>query len=113
MIYAKQNNIPNLVMGVCETDFSGYPDCRNDFIKSMQKSLKLAMNYPFKIHTPLMYLNKAQTVELMDKLGGLELLKYTHTCYEGTKPACGKCPACKLRKKGFEEYGMDDLIYYR
>jgi 7-cyano-7-deazaguanine synthase len=112
-IYAKQKGIPNIVTGVCQTDYSGYPDCRQDFIKSMQKTLSLAMEFPFKIHTPLMFLTKAQTVGLMEKLGGLELLKYTHTCYEGTKPACGKCPACKLRLKGFKEYGIDDLIYYR
>jgi len=112
-IYAKQKGIPNLVTGVCQTDYSGYPDCRNDFIKSMQKTLSLAMDYPFKIYAPLMLLTKAQTVGLMKKLGGLDLLKYTHTCYEGVKPACGKCPACRLRLKGFKEYGIDDLIYYR
>ena len=112
-IYAKQLGIPNIVTGVCQTDYSGYPDCRNDFIKSIQKTLQLAMEFPFKIHTPLMFLTKAETVALMDKLGGLELLKYTHTCYEGTSPACGKCPACKLRLKGFKEYGIDDLIYYQ
>ena len=112
-IYAKQHGIPNIVTGVCQTDYSGYPDCREPFIKSIQKTLTLAMEFPFKIHTPLMFLTKAQTVGLMEKLGGLHLLKYTHTCYEGTNPACGKCPACKLRLKGFKEYGIDDLIYYR
>ncbi|MFC1730941.1 7-cyano-7-deazaguanine synthase QueC [candidate division KSB1 bacterium] len=112
-IYAKQKGIPNIVTGVCQTDYSGYPDCRADFIKSIQKTLQLAMEYPFKIHTPLMDLTKAQTVGLMDKLGKLDLLKYTHTCYEGKSPACGKCPACKLRLKGFKEYGIDDLIYYQ
>lgn len=112
-IYAKQHKIPNIVTGVCQTDYSGYPDCREDFVKSIQKTLRLAMEFPFKIHTPLMHLTKAQTVGLMEKLGSLELLKYTHTCYEGTSPACGKCPACKLRLKGFKEYGIDDLIYYR
>lgn len=112
-VYAKQRGIPNLVTGVCQTDYSGYPDCREDFIKSIQKTLQLAMEYPFKIHRPLMNLTKAQTVKLMEKLGGLELLKYTHTCYEGKKPACGKCPACKLRLKGFKEAGIEDLIYYQ
>ncbi len=109
-IYAKQKGIPNLVTGVCQTDYSGYPDCRDDFIKSLQKTLQLAMKYPFKIHTPLMKLTKAQSIKLMQKLGGLELLKYTLTCYEGTRPACGKCPACKLRLKGFKEAGMEDPI---
>ena len=112
-IYAKQKGISNIVTGVCQTDYSGYPDCRKDFIKSIQKTLSLAMEFPFKIHTPLMLLTKAQTIGLMEKLEGLKLLKYTHTCYEGVKPACGKCPACRLRLKGFKEYGIDDLIYYR
>lgn len=112
-IYAKQHGITDIVTGVCQTDYSGYPDCRESFIKSMQKTLQLAMEYPFKIHTPLMHLTKAQTVGLMEKLGGLDLLKLTHTCYEGLSPACGKCPACTLRLKGFKEYGIDDLIYYQ
>ena len=112
-IYARQKGIPNLVTGVCQTDYSGYPDCRDDFIKSIQKTLQLAMEFPFKIHTPLMNLTKAQTVKLMGKLGKLDLLKYTHTCYEGVKPACGKCPACRLRLKGFKEAGIKDPIPYQ
>ena len=112
-IHAKQKGIPNIVTGVCQTDFSGYPDCRADFIKSTQKTLQLAMDFPFKIHTPLMNLTKGETVKLIVKLKRLNLLKYTHTCYEGTRPACGKCPACKLRLKGFKEAGIDDLIYYQ
>ena len=71
------------------------------------------MEFPFKIHTPLMNLTKAETVKLMKKLGGLSLLKYTHTCYEGARPACGKCPACKLRLKGFKEAGITDPIKYK
>ena len=112
-IVAKQKGIPNLVTGVCQTDYSGYPDCRLPFIKSLEKTLRLAMEFPFKIHTPLMHLTKGETVTLMKKLGGLELLKYTHTCYEGTRPACGKCPACKLRLKGFKEAGIDDPLTYQ
>jgi len=111
-IYAKQKGIKNLVTGVCQTDYSGYPDCREDFIRSMQKTLSLAMDFPFKIHTPLMFLTKAESVKLMGKLGRLDLLKYTHTCYEGMRPACGKCPACKLRLKGFKEAGIIDPIPY-
>ena len=111
-IYAKQMNVPNLITGVCQTDYSGYPDCRDAFVKSLQKSLQLAMDYPFKIYTPLMKLTKGETVKLMKKLGGLDLLKYTLTCYEGTKPACGKCPACKLRLKGFKEADIKDPISY-
>lgn len=111
-IYAKQMNIPNLVTGVCQTDYSGYPDCRDEFIKSLQKTLHLAMDYPFKIHTPLMKLTKGETVKLMQKLGGIDLLKYTLTCYEGAQPACGKCLACKLRLKGFKEARLIDPINY-
>ena len=109
-IYAKQHGIPNLVAGVCQTDYSGYPDCRDAFIRSIEKTLRLAMEFPFKIHTPLMFLTKAQSVRLMAKLGGMDLLKYTHTCYEGTRSACGKCPACKLRSKGFREAGVVDPL---
>ncbi len=112
-IYAKQKGVKDLATGVCQTDYSGYPDCREDFIRSMQKTLRLAMDYPFKIHTPLMHLTKADSVKLMEKLGGLDLLKHTHTCYEGTRPACGKCPACKLRLKGFKETGIIDPIPYK
>lgn len=112
-IHAKTKNIPNLVMGVCQTDYSGYPDCRKAFIDSIQTTLQLAMEYPFKIHTPLMHLTKAETVEMMQKLGKLDLLKDSHTCYEGQSPACGKCPACELRLKGFKEAGIKDPIPYQ
>lgn len=109
-IYAKQKGIPNLVTGVCQTDYSGYPDCREEFIKSLEKTLRLGMEFPFKIHTPLMHLTKAETVKLMQKLGGLDLLKYTMTCYEGVRPPCEKCPACNLRQKGFKEAGVKDPL---
>lgn len=111
-IYAKQKGIKDLVTGVCQTDYSGYPDCREEFIESIEKTLQLAMEYPFKIHTPLMHLTKAETVKMMQDLGRLDLLKYSHTCYEGNRPACGKCPACLLRLKGFEEAGVEDPIRY-
>lgn len=111
-IFAKQLNIPNLITGVCQTDYSGYPDCRQPFITSLQKTLQLAMESPFKIHTPLMNLTKAQTVEMMDKLGELALLKHSHTCYKGMRPACGKCPSCELRLKGFKEAGLNDPLKY-
>lgn len=112
-IVAKQHDIADIVTGVCQTDYSGYPDCRDAFVKSIQKTLRLAMLLPFTIHTPLMFLTKAETVKLMQKLGGLYLLKHTHTCYAGTRPACGKCPACKLRLKGFREAGVEDPIKYK
>lgn len=109
-IYAYQLGIENLVTGVCQTDFSGYPDCRNTFIKSVEKTLELAMDKKFRIHTPLMWLTKSDTVKLIKKLGQLELLKYSHTCYKGVRPPCGKCPACKLRAKGFKEAKIKDPI---
>jgi len=112
-IYAKQLGINNIITGVCQTDYSGYPDCRNDFVKSLQKTLSLSMDYKFKIHTPLMWLTKSETVELMNKLGEIELLKYSHTCYEGNRPACGKCPACLLRLKGFKEANIKDPLEYQ
>lgn len=104
-IYAKSQGIRNIVIGVCETDFSGYPDCRDIFVKSMNVSMNLAMNFDFVIHTPLMWLTKAQTWELADKLGYLEFVRNrTHTCYEGVEGGCGKCPSCILRNRGLEEY---------
>lgn len=104
-IYAKSQNIEDIILGVGETDFSGYPDCRDNFIKSMNVSINLAMDYNFKIITPLMNLNKAQTWQLADELGKLEYIKTkTHTCYLGVEGGCGTCPACILRNQGLEEY---------
>lgn len=111
-IYASQHKITDIITGVCQTDFSGYPDCRNNFVKSLQKTLRLAIEKPFKIHTPLMWLTKSETVKLMEKLGKINLLKYSHTCYKGSRPACGKCPACKLRLKGFQQAKIKDPISY-
>lgn len=104
-IFAKGQGIYHLIAGVCETDFSGYPDCRDVFIKSMNVTLNLAMDYPFQIHTPLMYLTKAQTWALADSLGYLDYVRqHTHTCYEGVDGGCGKCPSCQLRERGLNEY---------
>ena len=111
--YAYQKKIKHLVAGVCQIDYSGYPDCRDTTIKSIQATLKLGMEYDFIIHTPLMWKSKAETIKLMQKLGGLELYKYTHTCYKGERPACGVCFACKLRLKGFEEAGLKDPLEYK
>lgn len=112
-IYAKQLNITDIITGVCETDYSGYPDCRKEFIKSLQKTLCLAINHPFKILTPLMNRTKAETVKLMKRLNKIELLKYTHTCYNGGRIACGTCPACKLRLRGFKQAKIKDPIEYK
>ena len=104
-IYAKGQGIQDIITGVCETDFSGYPDCRDVFIKSMNVTLNLAMDYQFNIKTPLMYLTTAQTWQLADELGVLDYVRnYTHTCYEGVNGGCGQCPSCILRDKGLTEY---------
>ena len=104
-IYAKSQNIRHIIVGVCETDFSGYPDCRDVFVKSMNVTLNLAMDYAFQIHTPLMYLTKAQTWALADQLGYLDYIRqHTHTCYLGIAGGCGECPSCVLRERGLAEY---------
>lgn len=104
-IYAKSQNIRHIYIGVCETDFSGYPDCRDIFVKSMNVTLNLAMNYEFNIHTPLMYLTKKQTWALADRLGAFDYIReHTHTCYLGVVGGCHECPSCVLRERGLQEY---------
>lgn len=105
-VYAKQKGITDLITGVSQSDFSGYPDCRDVFIKSLNATLNLAMDYTFCIETPLMWIDKAQTWKLADDLGGLDLVKnMTLTCYNGIKgDGCGNCPSCKLRRAGYEEF---------
>ncbi|KAB8139351.1 7-cyano-7-deazaguanine synthase QueC [Gracilibacillus oryzae] len=105
-ILAKQIDAKHIITGVCETDFSGYPDCRDIFIKSLNVTLNLSMDDDFVIHTPLMWLDKAQTWELADNLGVFEYVKEkTLTCYNGLRGSgCGECPACVLRQKGLEKY---------
>lgn len=112
--WASTLSIRHLVTGVCETDSSGYADCRDVFIKSAQATLHLATDFKDRnvvIHTPLMRLTKAKTFKLAEELGCLDfILKHTLTCYYGKKKmntfgmGCGECPACLLRKKGFAEY---------
>lgn len=105
-IFAKSKDIHHLVTGVGQADFSGYPDCRNDFIVSLNQTLNLSMDYPYTIHTPLMWKNKAEIWQLADELGVLELIRTeTVTCYNGIKgDGCGECPSCKLRNRGLENY---------
>ena len=104
-IYAKGQRIRHIIAGVCETDFSGYPDCRDVFVKSMNVTLNLAMDYAFQIHTPLMYLTKAQTWALADEMGVLDYIReHTHTCYNGVVGGCHECPSCILRERGLSEY---------
>ena len=111
--YAFTRGIRDLVTGVCQTDYSGYPDCRDATIKSLESALGLGLGYApgeFAIHTPLMFKTKAESVLWARELGALESLAFSHTCYEGSFPPCGKCPACQLRKKGFEEAGIEDPL---
>ena len=105
-VYARERGINHMVTGVGETDFSGYPDCRDAFIKSLNVTLNLAMDEQFVIHTPLMWIDKAKTWAMADELGVLDLVrKETLTCYNGIKgDGCGHCPACKLRREGLEKY---------
>ena len=109
---AYRRGAKHLVAGMCETDFSGYPDCRDDTIKAMQIALGLGMDRRFVIHTPLMWIDKAETFSLAQQIGGdafVDLLvEQTHTCYLGDRShrhewgyGCGECPACQLRAQGF------------
>ncbi len=105
-IYAKSKNIQHLITGVGQTDFSGYPDCRDEFIKSLNQTLNLSMDYTYEIHTPLMWRNKEQIWQLADELGVFDLVREkTLTCYNGIiGSGCGNCPSCKLRNNGLKAY---------
>ena len=108
--FAYQRGIKHLVTGVAQTDYSGYPDCREETIKALQETISLGMGAEFEIHTPLMHLSKKKTVLLAKEVGGLAAMADTHTCYEGLHPPCGTCPACELRAKGFDEAGIADPL---
>ncbi|WP_298776625.1 7-cyano-7-deazaguanine synthase QueC [uncultured Shewanella sp.] len=105
-IYAYQIGAKAVITGVCETDFSGYPDCRNDFVKAMEKALTQGMDYDLTLITPLMWLDKAETWGLADKYHALTLIKdETLTCYNGIiGNGCGTCPSCELRNRGLHTY---------
>lgn len=102
----------DIVAGMCQTDYSGYPDCRREFIDALERALTLAMPSsagPLRIITPLMHLTKAETARLARRLPGCwDALALTVTCYEGQRPGCGKCPACELRARGFAEAQLED-----
>ncbi len=108
--FAYQQGIDHLVTGVAETDYSGYPDCREDTMTSLQETLRLGMESALQIHAPLMHLSKRQTVDLAVKLGALPAMALTHTCYNGERPPCSQCPACELRAKGFAAAGVADPL---
>lgn len=112
---AYRRDLQVLVTGVCETDFSGYPDCRDDTMKAMQLALSLGMDKRLLIETPLMWIDKADTWRLAESLGGKPLVdlivEHTHTCYLGDRGrrhawgyGCGSCPACELRARGWERF---------
>jgi 7-cyano-7-deazaguanine synthase len=112
---AYRRGLQHLVAGMCETDYSGYPDCRDDTIKAMQVALGLGMERRFVIHTPLMWIDKAATFALAEDIGGKEFLdlviEESHSCYLGDRAhrhawgyGCGECPACKLRAEGFARF---------
>jgi 7-cyano-7-deazaguanine synthase len=106
-IYAYQIGADSVITGVCETDFSGYPDCRDDFVKAMNMALSKGMDKPnLKLVTPLMWLNKAETWAMADDLNALPLIRNeTLTCYNGIiGDGCGECPSCGLRKAGLDTY---------
>jgi len=105
-VLASQVGAKHIITGVCETDFSGYPDCRDAFVKSLNVTLNLSMDQDFVIHTPLMWLDKKETWALADELDALEFVRNkTLTCYNGViADGCGECPACELRRTGLKEY---------
>jgi 7-cyano-7-deazaguanine synthase len=122
--YAFTRGIRDLVTGVCQTDYSGYPDCRDATIKSLERALGQGLGWTdsgtrparegaFSIHTPLMFKTKAESVRWAGEIGAMDSLAFSHTCYEGTYPPCGKCPACLLRRKGFQEAGVEDPLDIR
>jgi 7-cyano-7-deazaguanine synthase len=118
---AYRRGLKVLVGGMCETDFSGYPDCRDDTMKALQVALNLGMETRYLLETPLMWLDKSDTWRLAETLGGdalVELIRVeTHTCYVGERAelhdwgfGCGQCPACKLRKRGYEAYRAGEQV---
>lgn len=105
-IYARNHGIYDIVTGVGQADYSGYPDCHDSFVKSLNATLNLAMDEQFRLHTPLMWLDKMQIWALADELGVLDTIRNnTLTCYNGVMgDGCGRCPACKLRREGYQKY---------
>ena len=108
--YAYRHAAKHIVTGVAQTDYSGYPDCREETIEALQQALRLGMESDVQIHTPLMHRSKRETVELARDLGALDAMALTHTCYNGERPPCRHCPACELRAKGFAEAGIEDPL---
>jgi 7-cyano-7-deazaguanine synthase len=119
--HAYRRGIDRLVGGMCETDYSGYPDCRRATLDAMEEALELGLDTPIRIDTPLMHLSKAETWALAHDIGGLKLVdlirEETHTCYYGDRThrhdwgyGCGACPACELRAKGWSEWRAEARV---
>lgn len=108
--WAWPRKIGNIVTGVAQTDYSGYPDCREETIRALEATIALGMESDVHLHAPLMHLSKKDTVELADALGAVDAMALTHTCYNGQRPPCGTCAACKLRARGFAEAGIEDPL---
>ncbi|WP_028535536.1 7-cyano-7-deazaguanine synthase QueC [Paludibacterium yongneupense] len=103
----------HLVTGVAQTDYSGYPDCRENTLKALELALRLGMDSRIELHAPLMYMTKAETVHLAQQCGAMEALAWSHTCYNGEQPPCGHCASCLLRAQGFAEAGVADPLVER
>ena len=110
---AWQLGIEKIVTGVCQTDYSGYPDRRKNTIDALQLALNLGIERQFVLHTPLMWLNKAETVKMAQEFGAMEAFSYSLTCYNGTFPPCGICPACYLRQRRFFDTRICDPLTER
>lgn len=111
--FAYQKNLRHVVTGVAQTDYSGYPDCRENTINALELALRLGMDSRVELHTPLMFLSKAETVHLAIEVGAMDALALSHTCYNGAVPPCGTCAACILRAQGFAQAGVIDPLVAR
>jgi 7-cyano-7-deazaguanine synthase len=111
--FAYSRKIRHLVTGVAQTDYSGYPDCREETIKSLENTLSLGLESDITLHTPLMFKSKKETVIMAQELGALPAIAHSHTCYNNQQPPCSTCPACLLRAKGFAQAGIADPLLER
>ncbi|GGX94236.1 7-cyano-7-deazaguanine synthase QueC [Vogesella alkaliphila] len=111
--FAYTRGIEHVVTGVAQTDYSGYPDCRENTLKALELALRLGMDSRVTLHTPLMFMSKAETVQLAQEVGAMDAMAWSHTCYNGEVPPCGHCAACELRAKGFLEAGVADPLVVR
>lgn len=116
---ADAKNIKTIVTGVCQMDDANYDDCRQLFIDSTEKYINTALGHdhretvPITVETPLMFLNKAESINLASKVGALEALAFSHTCYAGEYPPCGRCHSCVLRAQGFKDANVKDPLLER